>query len=268
MAQKNIWLTWLPGQKSEQKPGEILLTLQKYGYETQGNNWIDDLDKMPWANLVEVLKDKTAVDAWIVAGNREDFASRTTLYGLAMVNLAAFEHREGSLPVILLGLDFTPEVDNLPTPMRSNILLSATTSAWTAKLVAAMSKFKKPEKEKMPEFRLITHAMASLGQWFEVGPRQDEWQGVLFGVTEEGTITHHGVGPKGKVPAKTILQYAVEGMKAEVGGKEFTIWSVQNRLGPDDSYYIKVDKYPSYIVCAGHAGEEHGEASIIRLSGV
>ncbi len=268
MAKKKAWLTWLPGENSEQKPGETLAALQKYGYETLGNNWIDNPDKMPWANLAETLKDKTAVDVWIVAGNREDFARQTTLYGLSMVNFIAVENRGGSLPVVLLGLDFTPEDKNLPTPMASNILLTATTSIWTAKFVAAISRFKKPGKEELPEFRLLTHSMASLGQWFEIGPRQGQWQGVMFGVTKEGTITHHGVGPKGQVPAKTILEYPVEGMKAKVGDKEFTIWSVQNRLGPEDSYYIKVEKYPSSIICAGHAGEEQGEVSIVRLSDV
>lgn len=89
----------------------------------------------------------------------------------------------------------------------------------------------------------------------------------MFGVSGEGEIAHHLVGPKGQLPEKSVLEYATQGIKAEVGGVEYTAWSVQNKIGPNDSYYVKVEGHPSKLMFGGHPGTDQAEVTIIDLVG-
>jgi hypothetical protein len=227
-----------------------------------GNNWIDDLDNMAYQPLGKLLAEETSADIWLIAGTRKDLEKASNRYGLSLVASMVYGRRGLSFPVICLGLDFVPSPDSMPTLLQGVSCLSAQSSDWPAKVVAfAFS----PKRERTSDFRLNVHVHPHLGQWFEVGPQDESWSGVMFGVSSEGTITHHGVGPKGQVPERATLEYPTRGIKAQIGSEEFTAWSVQNKLGKEESYYIKVDGHPSKIIFGGHSGEDQAEVLVITL---
>ncbi|MDI6793298.1 MAG: hypothetical protein QME81_10590 [bacterium] len=280
MAKKKVWITWMPGEGSSNKPDQVLKTLSQYGLEVSGNNWVDDLDKIAWKGLGEALLDISKVDMWLIAGLQENFESPSNRYGLSLVTFMVREGRGpsrpggASFPIICLGLNFIPVPESMPTTMQSVEFISTTDQSWPAKVVAAAFGSK---KVKLPEYRLNIHADPHFGQWFEIGPpgrlgppgrpgpREENWMGIMFGVSEEAVITHQGVGPRGQIPSRTVLEYPIQDMKAQVGETEFTAWAVQNKLGPEDSYYVKVDGFPARIIFGGHPGDDQAEVFVITL---
>ena len=117
----------------------------------------------------------------------------------------------------------------------------------------------------MQEFRFTAYASQYTGQWFEIGPRSEVWNGVMFGVSGEGRITHHAVGPKGALPERTVLEYATKEIKAKVGDTDFTVWSVQNSVSAGQSYFLKVEGCPAKVVLGGHPGAENAEVYVVNL---
>jgi hypothetical protein len=109
---------------------------------------------------------------------------------------------------------------------------------------------------------VIAHPL--LGQWFEVGPREDTWEGVMLGTTEEGRITHHAVGERGQLPEKSVLEYPTQGIQAQLGDDQYTAWSVRNRIAPDQSYYVKIEGFPRALIIGAHPGTD--EAEVARLA--
>ena len=87
----------------------------------------------------------------------------------------------------------------------------------------------------------------------------------MFGVSDEGKIVLHAVGPKNVVPERTVLEYQIKDMKAKVADIDFTVWSVQNKLGEEDSYYVKVEGFPEKIIFSGNSGTDQAEVYVITL---
>jgi hypothetical protein len=262
MSSKKVWLTWLPTDEGSYHPQPVVQLLGQYGFEVTGSKWVDDLQHMQWLALGETLLEPANADLWLIAGDTKSFAILSNRYALSLLTAAVREGRGDGFPIICLGLDALPRMESIPTLMRPLQCLAVTDQGWPAKLVAAAFS---PAKANRADFRLGVWTNPLFGQWFEVGPRGENWAGVMFGVTAEGTITHHAVGPKGQVPERTILEYAVEGMQVEVRETVFTAWSVQNALGPDDSYYVKVEGFPAMVILGGHPGTDQAEVTVIEL---
>ncbi len=112
-------------------------------------------------------------------------------------------------------------------------------------------------------FRICPHAVPGLGIWLEVGPAYGEWNGVLIGVRKSG-IRHLGIGEKGNLPDKTVLEYPVRNMKIEVDGKEFVAWAVRNKLNKEISAYANLEKSP-YEVILGPWNDEKPEIYNLEL---
>jgi hypothetical protein len=113
-------------------------------------------------------------------------------------------------------------------------------------------------------FRFSVIAHASLGQWFEVGPVEDHWQGALFGV-DGGAITHHGVGPSGMLPERCTLEHPSMGMRIDAGGREFTCCAVKNRLSSGESYFVRVTGAPSGLLFGEHPEQDEADVRILDL---
>jgi hypothetical protein len=173
------------------------------------------------------------------------------------------EDRKAPMSYICVGLDYQPEAEAMPRLLRQFHFLNGTESTWPAKAVAiAFGKItERPGAEYY--FHVIAHPI--LGQWFEVGPNTDEWKGVMFGVDGNGKITHHAVGPRGQLPEKSVLEYPTQGIKATLGDNEFIAWSVQNTLGPDDSYFIRVDGFPNSVIIGKHPISDDAEVFHLEL---
>jgi hypothetical protein len=262
MAAKKIWLTWMPRGDDAPQPDSTLQALKRYGLEVAGALWVDDLEKMAWSELGTTLLDPATADLWLVAGEKADLEAPHNRYALSLLAALLREGRP-DLPIAFLGLDFAPTAPDMPTFTRSSPFLTAQETAWPSKVVAAA--FGKTTTEPA-EFRFNVIAHPLIGQWFEVGPVQGEWSGVMFGVSDDAKILIHAVGRRHELPEKTVLEYPVEGIKAQVRDVEYTAYSVQNRLGPEDSYFIKVEGSPAKLIFAGHPGEDQGEVVVLCLA--
>lgn len=262
MAARKAWVTWMPGEGMGLKPDAVLASLRAAGLQIGGAPWIDDLEKMAWYELGSGLLEAARADLWLIAGTKADFESPRNRYALSLVAAMTREGRGDRFPIFLLGLDHLPDPASLPTLLRDLRFFSAADSNWAAKVAMA---FLKPPQASPRDFRISAMGHPIIGQWFEVGPIEGEWRGAMVGVSGEGKITHHMVGPKGGPPEKSVVEYATEGIRAEVSGVEFNAWSVQNRIGPGDSYYVKVEGRPSSLLFGGHPGEDQAEVTVLKL---
>jgi hypothetical protein len=262
MAQKKVWLTWMSAVEAPYKPTQVLQQLGRYGLEASCHTWVDDLDRMAWLGLRTALLDTAAADLWLVVGDQHSLSAPSNRYALSLLTAAVREGRGTAFPIICLGLDFVPDPATLPTLMHACQCLAATEQGWPAKVVAAAFS---PRKAAQLEMRLGVHADPMFGQWFEVGPQAEPWAGVMFGVAEGGTIMYHAVGPRGRLPERAVLEYQLQGIQAQVGETLYTAWSVQNRLGSEDSYYVRVEGFPARIVVGGHPGTDQAEVFVLVL---
>jgi len=255
MAAKKIWVTAVPGDGPEIR--EFTDALQKYGFRVEGTHrW--QAGSGGWEGLVSPLLGR-GLDAWIVCLPPAAFGQEELRYALSMSRIVL--SAGGALaPLVFLGIGDRPGTDGLD--LLADAPVFSTGEPWPAKLVAALAR---PRRAVPPDYRLAVHPLPGDVQCFEVGPRAGEWPGVLFGVSG-GLITHHGVGTKGEAPSRSVVEYPVEGMKAEIAGREFGLWSVRNRLGPDESYYVMVRGRPGAVVFAGHPGTGGEEVYHLRLS--
>lgn len=262
MPQHKVWLSWVTHEASKISPNASMAALKKNGLQPQGNRWIDDLPKSAWAELLPVLSNAQQTNAWIIGLDRASFGQSTVLYGLSVL-AATLRNRCGALyPIVILGIDFTPEQEQLPVFLRG-MIFSAADSSWPAKLVAS---FFKNGGSVAQEYRFSVYANQYTGQWFEIGPKTGAWGGVMFGVSGAAKITHHAVGPKGALPERTVLQYATKDILAKVGNTDFTVWSVQNSISEEEAYFLKVEGFPSRVVFGGHPGTENAEVYVAGLS--
>jgi hypothetical protein len=247
---KRVWLTML--EKDEERAKGLFAAVTRYGLAADGHFWVDDLDKMAWAAPLDSLASED-VGLWLVAGKGESFARTETRYGLAMLALAAEGRRQG-LPILLLPQgDFDPA--SLPTPLAGAEIMASETGLGPKSAAKANLPPSRPERE----YRATVRPLPGLGQWFEVGPAEGhDWAGAMFGL-DQGEIAAHGVGPSGKVPEKTVLEYQMRGLTLETGGAEFTAWAVKNALTDKDSYYVQVKGTPETLLFGSFSEEDDAE---------
>jgi hypothetical protein len=155
------------------------------------------------------------------------------------------------------------DIAEVPPMLGHATVLVESNAAWPAKIVARANMAKAGEAL---DYRVEVVGEEQLGQWFALGPRAGEWSGVVFGVHGGGaTIDFQAVGPRGKLPEKTVLEYAQEGLTLKVGEREFIAWAVRNRLGPDDAYYARVKGTPESILFMPYTEDSEASATILPL---
>ena len=139
--------------------------------------------------------------------------------------------------------------------------MSASNAGLGAKLVARVHK---PAKPLSSEYHMDVYGNEQIGQWFEVRPAKSAWPGAMFGVAG-AEIAFHAVGPTGSLPSKTTLNYPMQGLKLEMGDKEYTAWAAQNELNAETSYFVKVAGFPESIVFGPFSTEEAADVFVVRL---
>ncbi len=261
MAKKKLWISYLPGADKEANLKAFGGQLDKYGFTVSAGFWEDDLKKLAWVNHREILEDASQSDIWLVAGEKEQFERESIRYGLSVLRLSIVPRRKSDIPVFILALGFRLEPEDLPLAFRDATIFTDGDPGWAAKLVARAHK--KQAGAEYP-YRFFVHAHEYFGQWFEIGPSTGSWNGAMFGVSE-GEITHHAVGPGGFPPEKSVVEYSLRGIKAELGGVEYTAWAVQNKIGEDESYYVKVVGSPGKVIFGEHPGEKDAEVFVYDL---
>ena len=256
---KTIWVTSLGFSPDPVK--QLMSQMKTYGIEVQGHFWTDDLKKMAWMAARDSLVDGK-ISMWGILGSRDELLAPDNLYGLSLLAITAQAQRGLHFPIMILqnqGESISPE--QLSTPLQGVEVMSASDTGLGAKLVARVHQ---PAKPVSAEYHLDIYGNEQIGQWFEVRPANSNWPGVMFGVAG-AEIGFHAVGPSGSLPAKTVLNYPMEGLKLEMAGKEYTAWAAQNELDAETSYFVKVEGFPESIVFGAYSAEEAAEVFVVRL---
>ena len=256
---KTIWLTSL--EASEDQIGKLLAQKKTYGIEIRGHFWEDNLEKMAWIHAREELL-KPDVSAWLILASPEKWGAPSIRYGLTLLGITLQAKKGLPFPMaILFSEGKPPSPDTFPTPLKGVEILSLSDPAMPAKLVAMVHR---PPKEIPLGYRLDVYGTPEIGQWFEIGPQNAPWPGAMFGIAE-GEIQVHAVGPKGSLPAQSVLNYPMKGLRLSLGGKEYTAWAVQNELDPQTSYFVQVKGFPSSILFGAYSSQEEAELYVLSL---
>jgi hypothetical protein len=258
---KKIWITAL--DKDQENVQRVMVTLKNYGLGVDGHFWTDDLAKMAWDGALEPLSAKETV-LWIITGAAAQFAVPTIRQGLSMLTLA-LQHRRGvGFPILLLPTAGELDGASLPTLLKGADILSAPSATLGPKIVALANK---PVPAIGVGYRLNIHAIHGIGLWYEIGPPAGgfDWPGAMFGV-HGADIDFHGVGPADGIPERTVLEYALKGMKIQLGEDEFTAWAAQNRLDGGSSYYVRVQGTPDKLIFGPFAEGDDAEVHVVNLS--
>ena len=255
---KTVWMTALGHE--EASASLVSSAVKGYGLACKGHFWVDAPEKMAWKEaLTELLKERA--DLWLILANAGELAKPSVRYGLSLFAAALAAERGAAFPVVILdpGTGLV-----LPDRLVSATVLPLALPSWPAKVVA---KANMPANVSVPgEYRLNILGNEQLGQWFEIGPTGAAWSGVVFGVCgEKAKINFQAVGPAGKLPEKSMLEYAQEGLKLDVGGREFTAWAVRNSVDAATSYFARVEGCPDAILMMPYSDEDAAEAMVLAL---
>ncbi|MBW2107499.1 MAG: hypothetical protein JRI36_02370 [Deltaproteobacteria bacterium] len=257
---KSIWLTSLV--RAEEEVKKVMAQLKAYGLKPSGHFWEDDLEKLAWIKPRSALADKDVV-LWAIMGTEEDFQSPALRYGLSLLAITVQAERGADFPIVVLQLEgqtVLPEA--LPTPLKGVDVLPVSGAATGPKLVAKAHRT--PQGQKDLAYRLDLYGNEHIGQWFEVGPGAGAWSGAMFAVSD-AEIVFHGIGPKGRLPEKSVLNYPMKGLKLTLGDKEYTAWAVQNPLDGETSYFVKVQGFPESILFGAYTQEDNSEVFAVSL---
>ncbi|MEW5725125.1 MAG: hypothetical protein AB1896_18575, partial [Thermodesulfobacteriota bacterium] len=232
------------------------------GLGVAGHFWNDRLEEMAWSAAREdLVRQETAL--WIILGSAEAFGGAETRYGLSLLAAGVHTQKGYGFPILLAVTQGEVAPETLPTQLAGADVLPADPAKLGPKIAA---KANMPVKKIETEYRLDVFGVQGLGQWFEVGPAKGHaWKGVMFGVAGGGEIIAQGVGPRQKLPERSVLEYPMKGLKLQLGETEYTAWAVQNQLDDQTSYYLKVNEYPASILFGPMTETEDAEVYIVKL---
>lgn len=228
---KKLFITMLEDDSA--LGGTIAREAAKYGVETCGVTWREEPGKPVWGDVAAMIL-KEGCDGWLLAGKGEVWnadAARRAHISLAAVKAAN-----------LMGDAFSffsmiePEPAALPTPFTGAAAVTA------AKLGVRLAAKLGLGKRDAPDYFLDVHPLPmGDGVVVELGaPKGGEWAGALLATAGAGEISHHTVGPRGTVPERGIVEYAMKGVKLESGGRDYTGWALANKLDDGTSYFVRI----------------------------
>jgi hypothetical protein len=256
---KKVWLTSVGSDEGSVKG--IMKQLKTYGLEVDGHFWKNDLKGIAWMAPRDNLIDP-AVAIWLILGSAEELLASDNLYGLSLLTIAVQAQRGHHFPIMILQTQGQLlEPDQLSTPLKDVNVLMASDTGLGAKIVARVHTVPTPIPT---EYHLDIYANEQIGQWFEIVPTSASWPGVMFGVSD-GEIAFHAVGPKGQLPRKTVLNYQMQGLKLQMGKKEYLAWATQNELNPETSYFVRVDGNPESIIFGPYSEKEATDVFVVKL---
>jgi hypothetical protein len=253
---KTFWLTSLGPSQDIVK--NLMSKMKTYGLKVEGHFWKDDLKQMAWMAPREDLTD-SKISFWAILGSEEELLNPDLRYGLSLLAIIAQAKRGFNFSIVILQTHGTlVSTDQLPTPLKGADIFLSSDPGLGAKLVA---KAHETSKQISHEYFIDIHGNEQIGQWFEVRPFSSTWSGAMFGVYG-GKIVFHGVGPAGKLPSKSVLNYPMKGFQLNLREKEYIAWAVQNELNAETSYFVKIDGFPESILFGPFPTEEADEADV------
>lgn len=258
-SQKLVWLTALA--PDERAVDAVMELMEVKGIEVHGALWENDLKGVGWMIGSEELLDKN-VGLWVILGEKQHLLDPDIRYGLSMLAIHVIAKRGINFPVMFLHADREPIRIDLPQPLAGLEMVPLQADHLDSKL---MDRLQMSGNEHPSEFFLNVHGNKKIGQWFEVGPRKDSWNGAMFGIAGGGKIIFHVAGPRGKLPEKAELDRPLKGLKMTVGGRQFHTWAIRNRLDEDESYFVKVSGAPLAILFGSYSVDEDAGVFVTEL---
>ncbi len=226
-------------KKDEGEAKAIFSELTKMGLAVDGHFFKDDIQNMGWAAFKRELEGNE-YQAWIIFGGKEEWNKTSIRQGISLLYLGK---GEGIKTIVLVPKGGGVSEKDLPFLLKGVDLVEMS-PGFGAKIVA---KVHIPSKEGIPPYSIIPYGVPGMGLWLEIGPRNDVWKGVLVGV-KGAEIRHFGVGEKGSLPEKSVLEYPIRDMKLEIKGEEYVAWAVKNELSPKSAAYVNLSQIPEAIV--------------------
>ncbi|RLB38597.1 MAG: hypothetical protein DRH12_12655 [Deltaproteobacteria bacterium] len=255
---KKIWVSALGEHKDAVQ--DLMGRMKRYGLEVDGHFWEDDLEKMAWMKARDSVIDEN-VGLWAILGSQKDLESASIRYGLSALAITVQAKRGLGFPILILTTLGKVENTSLPTPLKGADVLPFGDPGLGAKIVA---KVHAPSKEILPGYRLDVYGNTQIGQWFEVGPETDKWEGAMLGIND-GEITFQAVGPKGRLPSTSVLNYPMKGLKLAMGDNEYVAWAVKNPIDTNTSYFVKVQGHPSTIIFGPFSDSDDTDVFVFQL---
>lgn len=256
-SRKKLFVTMLSDEQTLGK--SIAQSASRYGIETCGVVWREEPGKPVWGEVAAMIL-KENCDGWLLTGTAEEWSANADTR--SHISLAAVKAAN------LMGGKFTffsmiqPVPEKLPTPLASAIEVTA--DKLGVRLAAKLGL----GKALSPEYFLDVHPLpAGDGFVVELGPRDgEEWSGALLATTGGGEISHHTVGARGVVPERGVVEYAMKGIKLESGGREYSGWSVANRLDSGASYFVRVSGESEGLVFGPLPSDDSADLYSLALS--
>jgi hypothetical protein len=272
---KTVWITALT--KDKDRVGMAATTLKRYGMQSQGHFWLDEPDKATARVVLDAMLAAKA-DAWIVLADATSLAGHGVRYGLSLLAASLAAERGAAMPTVCLWPAGTPEdvmsTAHLPALLHTAAGFIENGPTWAVKLVAALAKPAAPQRPaSLGDYRLTLWGDENIGQWLEIGPTSKPLAGFAFGMPSAATadgeaapaIVFQAVGPRGGLPQKTVLEYAQQGFKMQIGDREYTSWAVRNTITPDQSYFVRITGCPESLVCMPYPDADDVEATVIPM---
>ena len=257
---KKLWITAMVSAKD--KISQLTAVVKKFGLAMEGHIWEDDNQKMPWIQAKDAVTHPD-IGLWAIVVSGEDLESPSITYGLSMLAVIVQAERGSGFPILLLQAGGEPiDPAALPTPLQAVDVLPLEDSGLGAKLVARVHG---THKTMDLEYLLNIHGNDQVGQWFELRPQHESWPGVIFGAAG-AEIAFQAVGPRGKLPEKSVLEYPVQGIQLGLGEKEVVAWSVRNELDAQTAYYAKVEGSPDAIVFGPYTEGQAADLFVVSLT--
>ncbi|TDV28727.1 hypothetical protein C7405_113119 [Paraburkholderia caballeronis] len=254
---KTVWISAL--NKSAARVEAVAATLRKYGLQPAGHAWTDDPAKLAWRAAADAFEAARA-DLWLILAEPAELALPSVRYGLSLFAAVLRQRRGVDVPTAVLWQGAPAAA--LP-PLLDGALVLDETSAWAAKIVARVNKAAAPVAS---DFRFAVLGDERLGQWFEIGPRSGDWDGVVFGIAgADARIDFQAVGPAGGLPEKTVLEFAQQGLTLEAGEQAFDAWAVRNWIDAGSSCYVRVNGCPEAVLFMPYAEDGDADATVLRL---
>lgn len=255
---KKVWITSLP--HNEDKVRKLISSLKPYHIPVDGDFWVDDLSKMSWASSKDLLNSDD-VGLWVIIADKESWRNNSILKGLSSLAFMVQSHRELSLPIVILTDDFDLEINELPTPFFSAKLLPLTATNLAIKISAQLNM---PQTKIKSDYRINLHPLYELGLWIEIGPKEDNWSGLIVGVSS-GKINFQAWGKSGLLPEKSVLEYPQQGFKILLSDTEFNAWGLQNVIDENSSYFARVTEIPDKLLFTNYTDDSDTEAYVLRF---
>jgi hypothetical protein len=224
----------------------VAAQLKPYGLAIEGQKWPVG-EKQAWLASADAAAAQAA-QVVIVVASKSDHDEPTTRRELAFFRLA-LQTQLGKPVAGFVILTDAPETRNTLSANTPFSILGdwevVSGGNWAAKVVA---RFHAPRQPKWP-VKLGLIAREKLGVWLTVSPLASQSaEGCLVGVSgNEADISFHAVGPAGGLPETSINEYELKGIEFEAGGQPFKAWALQNTIGPDQAYYVRLEGEPSVI---------------------